>query len=78
MKEQQDGYVHQHNGTNYLDNTKATYAIGGPSAEMYVASYNDVSHTQGGNYKLGATYRASNAPGYIYTLNGAQSTISNR
>ena len=63
--------------TNYLDNTKATYAIGGPSAEMYVASYNDVSHTQGGNYKLGATYRATNAPGYIYTLNGAQSTISN-
>ena len=63
--------------TNYLDNTKATYAIGGPSAEMYVASYNDVSHTQGGNYKLGATYRASSAPGYIYTLNGAQSTISN-
>ena len=44
---------------------------------MYVASYNDVSHTQGGNYKLGATYRASSAPGYIYTLNGAQSTISN-
>ena len=63
--------------TDYLDNTKATYAIGGPSAEMYVASYNDVSHTQGGNYKLGATYRASSAPGYIYTLNGAQSTISN-
>ena len=63
--------------TNYLDNTKATYAIGGPSVEMYVASYNDVSHTQGGNYKLGATYRASNEPGYIYTLNGAQSTISN-
>ena len=63
--------------TDYLDNTKATYAIGGPSAEMYVASYNDVSHTQGGNYKLGATYRESSAPGYIYTLNGAQSTISN-
>ena len=63
--------------TDYLDNTKATYAIGGPSAEMYVASYNDVSHTQAGNYKSGATYRATSYPGYIYTLNGAQSTISN-
>ena len=29
-----------------------------------------------GNYKLGATYRSTNAPGYIYTLNGKQSTIS--
>ena len=63
---------------SYLDNTKATYAIGGPSAEMYVASYNDVPHTQVGNYTLGATYRATDVHGYIYTLNGAQSTISNR
>ena len=62
--------------TDYLDSTKATYAIGGPSAEMYVASYNDVPHTKG-NYKLGATYRATSCPGYIYTLNGKQSTISN-
>ena len=63
--------------TTYVDNTKATYAIGAPSADMYVASYNDVPHTQGGNYTLGATYRATSYPGYIYTLNGAQSTISN-
>ena len=42
---------------------------------MYVASYNQVSHTIG-NYTLGATYRATDAPGYIYTLNGKQSTIS--
>ena len=63
--------------TDYLDSTKATYAIGGPSAEMYVASYNDVAHTQAGNYKLGATYRETSYPGYIYTLNGKQSTISN-
>ena len=62
---------------SYLDNTKATYAIGGPSVEMYVASYNDVPHTQAGNYTLGATYREANVPGYIYTLNGAPSTISN-
>ena len=43
---------------------------------MYVASYNDVPHTKG-NYKLGATYRETSYPGYIYTLNGKQSTISN-
>ena len=63
--------------TTYCDTTKANYAIGGPSVEMDVASYNQVPHTQGGNYILGATYRATSAPGYIYTLNGAQSTISN-
>ena len=62
--------------TDYIDSTKATYAIGAPSVEMYVASYNDVPHTKG-NYKLGATYRATSYPGYIYTLNGKQSTISN-
>ena len=54
-----------------------SYAIGAPSAEMFVASYNDVSHTQAGNYTLGATYRATRYPGYIYTLNGKQSNISN-
>ena len=41
-----------------------------------MASYNQVSHTTG-NYKLGATYRETSVPGYIYTLNGKQSTISN-
>ena len=62
--------------TSYVDSSKANYAIGGPSVEMYVASYNQVSHTTG-NYKLGATYRATDYPGYIYTLNGKQSNISN-
>ena len=62
--------------TDYVDITKATYAIGGPSVEMYVASYNDVPHIQG-NYILGAKYRATNTHGYIYTLNGIQSIISN-
>ena len=61
--------------TTYCDTSKANYAIGSPTAEMYVASYNQVSHTTG-NYKLGATYGATYAPGYIYTLNGKQSTIS--
>ena len=62
--------------TTYCDTSKANYAIGSPTAEMYVASYNQVSHTTG-NYKLGATYRETSYPGYIYTLNGKQSTISN-
>ena len=62
--------------TTYVDSTKANYAIGGPSVEMYVASYNQVPHTQIGNYTLGATYRETSVPGYIYTLNGVQSTIS--
>ena len=62
--------------TTYCDTTKANYAIGSPPVEMYVASYNQVSHTTG-NYKLGATYRETSVPGYIYTLNGKQSTISN-
>lgn len=61
---------------NYFDSSKANYVIGSPSAEMYVKSYNQVSHTVG-NYTLGAKYRATRYPGYIYTLNGAQSTVSN-
>ena len=57
--------------TTYYDSTKANYAIGSPTAEMYVASYNQVSHTTG-NYKLGATYRATDYPGYIYIVNRTQ------
>ena len=57
--------------TTYCDTSKANYAIGGPSVEMYVASYNQVSHTTG-NYTLGATYRETNVPGYIYTVNGEE------
>ena len=54
------------NWTTYCDTSKANYAIGSPTAEMYVASYNQVSHTTG-NYKLGATYRATDASRiYIY------------
>ena len=36
---------------------------------MYVASYNQVSHTTG-NYTLGATYEKTYSTGYIYTVNG--------
>ena len=45
--------MHQANGQRFNDTTKANYAIGSPPVEMYVASYNQVSHTTG-NYKLGA------------------------
>ena len=65
--------------TAYCDTEKANYAIGGPSVEMYVKSYNQAYNgiTDSNVYTLGATYRATSSPGYIYTLNGAQSTISN-
>ena len=57
--------------TTYVDSTKANYAIGGPSADMYVASYNDVKHDTGtAKGGLSAEYSSSNAPGYIYKLNG--------
>ena len=57
--------------TDYLDSTKATYAIGGPSAEMYLASYNDVAHTIGtAKGGLSTEYSTKDAPGYIYKVNG--------
>ena len=63
----------------YYNSEYAKYVIGGPSVEMYVKSYNQAYNgiTDSNVYTLGATYRATSAPGYIYTLNGAQSTISN-
>lgn len=56
---------------------KANYVIGGPSIEMYVKSYNQVEAYKNATadeakYKLGASYKTS-YPGYIYTINGAQS-----
>ena len=57
----------------YVDSSKADYAIGSPSVEMYCASYNSVSHSVG-NYQLGATYRATDAPGYIYTIGGTEAS----
>ena len=54
--------------TTYCDTSKANYAIGSPTAEMYVASYNQVSHTTG-NYKLGTEYSSYSEPGYIYIVN---------
>ena len=51
-------------------NSSATYAIGGPSTEMYCDSYNSVNHTTG-NYKLTCQYQTSSVPGYGYLVNGA-------
>ena len=57
--------------TDYLDSTKATYAIGAPSVEMYVASYNDVAHNNGTSKGgLSTEYSTKDAPGYIYKVNG--------
>ena len=57
--------------TTYVDSTKATYAIGGPSVEMYVASYNDVKHDTGtAKGGLSAEYSTKDAHGYIYKVNG--------
>ena len=64
----------------YYNSEYAKYVIGGPSVEMYVKSYNQAYEgiTDTANkYTLGAMYRSTDYPGYIYTLNGAQSTISN-
>ena len=56
--------------TAYCDSDKANYAIGGPSVEMYVKSYNQ---THGDN-ALGCQYQTNDAPGYGYKVNG---TIQN-
>ena len=63
--------------TAYVDEDKANYVMGATSIEMYVDSYNQVPHTEAGNYTLGAKYSETTTPGYIYTLNGTKSTISN-
>ena len=56
--------------TAYCDTDKANYAIGGPSVEMYVKSYNQTH----GDDALGCQYQTDNAPGYIYKV---KDTIQN-
>ena len=51
--------------TAYCDTDKANYAIGGPSVEMYVKSYNQTH----GDDALGCQYQTNNVPGYIYKVN---------
>ena len=51
--------------TAYCDTDKANYAIGGPSVEMYVKSYNQTH----GDDALGCQYQTKYAPGYIYKVN---------
>ena len=50
--------------TAYCDTDKANYAIGGPSVEMYVKSYNQTH----GDDALGCQYQTNNVPGYIYKV----------
>ncbi|MCI8273938.1 MAG: hypothetical protein HFJ55_07695, partial [Clostridia bacterium] len=57
-----------------LDKTKANYVIGSPSVEMYCDSYNNVNHPGVTNYRLGAQYRVTSVPGYIYTINGGSTS----
>ena len=52
--------------TAYCDTDKANYAIGGPSVEMYVKSYNQTH----GDDALGCQYQTNNASGYVYKVNG--------
>lgn len=60
---------------SYFDKEKANYVIGGPSVEMYMASYNEVSHTTN-SFTLGCEYSEKGTradtltPGYIFTVNG--------
>ena len=57
---------------DYADsNISGSYAIGAPSVEMYVASYNDVAHNNGtAKDGLSTEYSTKDAPGYIYKVNG--------
>ena len=60
--------------TAYADSSiEGSYAIGGPSVEMFVASYNDVSHDKGtAKGGVSTEYRATSYPGYIYKIDGAE------
>ena len=60
---------------SYFDERKANYVIGSPSVEMFVKSYNQVSHKVGKN-TLGAAYSTTKFPGYVYSSDGTES-ISN-
>lgn len=53
---------------SYYNAEYANYVIGGPSAEMYVKSYNQVPHTPDNEFS--AEYSATSSPGYIYKVNG--------
>ncbi|MCI8273532.1 MAG: Ig-like domain-containing protein [Clostridia bacterium] len=61
--------------SNCYDGSKASYVIAGPSAEMYVDSYNSVPHTIGNN-TLRAIYSVSSYPGYMYKINNESASYS--
>jgi len=49
--------------------------VGGASAEQWCKAYNKQSAATG--HKITAVYSKDNVPGYIYKVNGEQSTVSN-
>lgn len=55
--------------TNYLDANKANYAIGSPSIEMYVASYNDVQHPSLGENQKKVDFEYNTPSGVIHGYN---------
>lgn len=64
------------------NDNNVNYVIGGPSVEMYVESYNKVeayknATVDAAKKELGADYKTSPNTGYIYTIGGRKSTISN-
>ena len=58
---------------DYFDESKANYVIGSPSIEMFVKSYNQVSH-EIGKKALGTKYKAQYPYGYYYTLDGEETS----
>ena len=49
--------------------------VGGASAEQWCKAYNKQSAAK--DHKITCEYRATSVPGYIYQVNGIQSTLSN-
>ena len=60
---------------SYCDNTKANYAIGGPSLEMYVDSYNQTHNANSlvytCNTSTNGTYSTNNGKGYFVGADGS-------
>ena len=50
---------------SYFNSINANYVIGTPSVEIYVGSYNDVTHTMG-NFEYDVKYNSTPYPGYSY------------
>ena len=60
----------------YFNPEMADYVIGAPSLEMYVKSYNQAYKGIPGTNIIGAKYKETNAPGYVYVMNGQETGFS--